>query len=419
LRWGWVKYCHIAKAAGGSIVITWLNVQSFKNLLNVQADFGGVNAVIGPNGCGKSSLLQAIDFLRAFFYPSIEDYLNELGWHYADLPNLRRAGKTIRWHLKAELGTDASDRSAGNYEYVITTRRWRYLGVGEEKLTYTPPDGEAKVLIDRKGRSLRRVGDFTPTGDLTLERMPRSLLVDITPAVERQFPEMVHFRNWIMGLRYFLMWDPKVLRRPDRGEHVALGASGEHLAPILANLKKKRPQQFAKIVSRVKRLFPTVTDIRIRGGGGWGWRQISLVEGDGLNVSFNSQQMSDGVLRLLAICTLLYADKIPGVLMFEEPENGIHPQLIREVIQVLRELTLRKAPNECQVFFTTHSPYVLDQFYEHPDEVYVMERGMPQEGATLYRLSDRSDIDLTRQLFSRSLGEAWFSGVIGGTATGS
>ena len=133
---------------------------------------------------------------------------------------------------------------------------------------------------------------------------------------------------------------------------------------------------------------------------------------------FSSQQMSDGVLRVLAVCTFLYGVTTPGVLMLEEPEDGIHPQLIRHVVQMLKELALRKPPHQCQVFFTTHSPYVLDEFFGDPGAVYVMERGRPQEGASLHRLSERRDIDLVRALYKHSLGEAWFSGLIGGTAAG-
>jgi len=400
-------------------VLKSLHVENFKNLADVEAEFGSINAIIGPNGCGKSSLLQAIDFLRAFFYPSIEDYLREKGYDYSDLPNLRRAGKAIRWKLRAQLGPDSKGQCAGEYEYEVTARRWRYLGVGEEKLSYTSQAGEKVLLFDRAGRKIKGFGDdAVPHHDLALVNVPRSLMADIDPKLKARYPQMWRFHEWITSFRSFLIWDPKVLRRADRGKHEELGQSGEHLAPVLANLRRADPEKFAKVVARIKRLFPTVTDIAIRGPRTWGWQEISLIEGDGRNVSFNSQQMSDGVLRLLAICTFLYADKVPQVLMFEEPENGIHPQLIGEVIQILRELTLRKPPSECQVLFTTHSPYVLDELYDHPDQVYVMERGRPQQGASLYRLSDRQDVDLVKALFKHSLGEAWFSGLIGGTAKG-
>src|SRR5437762_1208990 len=80
---------------------------NFKNLARIPAaegellPVGPLNVLIGPNGSGKSSFLQAIDFLRAFFRSSVEVYLQERGWDYRDLPNLRQTGKAIRWEVEA------------------------------------------------------------------------------------------------------------------------------------------------------------------------------------------------------------------------------------------------------------------------------------------------------------------------------
>jgi hypothetical protein len=120
--------------------------------------------------------------------------------------------------------------------------------------------------------------------------------------------------------------------------------------------------------------------------------------------------MSDGILRVLAIATLLYVDNPPSVVMFEEPENGIHPQLLRVVVQMLRELTLRKLVPSPQVIFTTHSPYVLDEFYEKPKEVFLMDRA--ERGSAVFELRTSDELPLVKELFSKSLGEAWFSGLI-------
>lgn len=249
--------------------------------------------------------------------------------------------------------------------------------------------------------------------------LPASLMSRLDAASDREkYPELLRFREWVEAFRSFLIWDPKVLRNPDRGQHDELGPSGEHLAVVLGRLKDKHPAAFGKLVRRVRRLFPTVTDISVSGKG-WGWRTIKLHERKGTSggkVTFNSQQISDGVLRLLAVASMLYVDRVPSVLTFEEPENGVHPQLIREVVQILRELTQRKPPNQCQVFLTTHSPYVLDEFLDHPEQVYCMERPAPGAGAKVIRLSDNRQLDIARDTFSHSLGEAWASGLIGATA---
>jgi predicted ATPase len=377
-----------------------------------------VNVLIGPNGSGKSSFLQAIDFLKAFFMSSVELYLKEKEWKHKDLPNLRQSQKRIQWDIEADLPPDERGCCAGTYEYSISLSPRRYLAVGQERLSYKKGNSEPVALLDRKGRSVKLLERKNQTEESFAEvGLLASLMSRLNSREDREkFPELLHFRGWVERFQSFLLWDPKVLRMPDRGKHETLGQSGEHLAPLLARLKREKPQAFNKLINRVKRLFPTVSDISVSGGGGWGWKSLHLHEANDQTIVFNSQQMSDGVLRLLAVTSLLYLDRIPPVITFEEPENGVHPQLIREVVQVLRELTLRKPPNQCQVIFSTHSPYVLDEFYDHPEQVLLVERGKPLEGTTITRLSDRAQLKIVRNVFDNSLGEAWVTGLLGANA---
>ncbi len=403
-------------------MITHFSIRNFKNLAAVPPGekefltFGPLNVLIGPNGCGKSSLLQAIDFLKAFFRTSVEVYLQERGWNYSDLPNLRQTSKVIRWELKAQLD-DEQGVNTGEYHYTVALQPRKHLGIGEEKFLWKPPEGGEQILLDRKGRRVRIFNRTTNEMEyFNAIGLPASAMSQMEGSQDRKkYPELLRFRHWIERFRYFLIWDPKVLRNPDRGKHDELGASGEHLASLVGRLRDEKPEAFQKLVKRLRRLFPTLTDISVSGRG-WGWRGIRLTEGNGQSITFNSRQMSDGVLRLLAITSLLYIDNIPSVICLEEPENGVHPQLVREVVQILRELTQRKPPNRCQVFLTTHSPYILDEFFDHPEQVYCLDRSRPLEGASVLRLSDNRQLDLIREKFEHSLGEAWTLGLIGATA---
>ena len=404
-------------------MIKAFSISNFKNLLEVPdkdeyLHFNPINVLIGPNGCGKSSFLQAIDFLRAFMRSSVEVYLQERGWDYRDLPNLRQTSKIIRWSIVADLDADKNGQCAGEYTYSVTLQPHRHLGVGVERLQWRSPSGGDIMLLDRKGRKCRLLNRKTNTEERLLTvSLPASLMSRLETADRAKYPELLHFREWIEGFRSYLIWDPKVLRYSDRGKHDEVGPSGEHLASVIGHLKDKNREGFDKLVKRLRTLFPTLTDISVSGKG-WGWRTVRLHEGNGKEVVFNSQQMSDGILRLLAITSMLYVDQIPPVITFEEPENGVHPQLIREVVQILRELTQRKPPNRCQVFLTTHSPYVLDEFYDSPEEVYCMERSRPQAGAKVVRLSENKQIKIARDVFEHSLGEAWTTGLLGATAQG-
>ena len=346
----------------------------------------------------------------------MEVYLQDRNWDYNDIPNLRETKNVVRWELRAQLDADEDGCGEGQYHYVVRLAPKKRLRVTYELLEWTPLGKETQVLfkrsatklelLDRKTKALR---SYEAIG------LPASVMSQPQGSWTRDLPEMLCFRKWVEGFRSYLIWDPKILRNPDRGKQVELGPSGEHLATIIGKMKDKQPKSFNRLVGRIRRLFPTVTDVSVAGRG-WGWRSLRLHEANGRDAVFNSQQMSDGILRLLAITSLLYMDRIPSVITLEEPENGVHPQLVREVVQILRELTQRKPPNKCQVFLTTHSPYVLDEFFDHPEEVYCMDRPRPQAGAVVTRLSDNKQLNIARDTFQRSLGEAWTAGLIGASA---
>ena len=211
-------------------------------------------------------------------------------------------------------------------------------------------ESDGILLLYREGRRMIvRDREMEKEEQFQAVRLPASVMSQIEGARDRKkYPEMVHFREWIKRFRSYLIWDPKVLRNPDRGKHIELGPSGEHLATLIGRLKDEKPVVFRRLVARLRRLFPTLSDISVFGRG-WGWREIRLHEGHGREgAAFNSRQMSDGVLRLIAITSLLYLDDIPPLITLEEPENGVHPQVVREVIQVLRELTQRRRPTSAR-----------------------------------------------------------------------
>jgi len=112
---------------------------------------------------------------------------------------------------------------------------------------------------------------------------------------------------------------------------------------------------------------------------------------------------------------LAYDPDPPPIVMVEELDRGIHPRLLRDVRDALYRLSYpaerglaTRAP--VQVIVTTHSPYLLDLFRDHPEEVIIADkRGA---AATFSRLADRDD--LTELLAEGALGDMWFAGVLGG-----
>jgi predicted ATPase len=109
---------------------------------------------------------------------------------------------------------------------------------------------------------------------------------------------------------------------------------------------------------------------------------------------------SSGVLLLTAFLTLTYA-KTPGVLLFEDPENGLHPSRLQSVIDILRRISRGEVGNrKRQIILTTHNPLLLN--YARPEDVRVFVRH-PEQGTRVIPMTQVPDID--RLLKEFSLGE--------------
>jgi len=124
--------------------------------------------------------------------------------------------------------------------------------------------------------------------------------------------------------------------------------------------------------------------------------------------------LSQGTLLSLAILTLAYLPDPPSVVGLEEPDRGIHPRLLRQVQDALYCLSYPENFDEkrepVQVIATTHSPYLLDLYRDHPEEIVIAHK--TNEGARFERLSERPDIE--EILEDVPLGEVWYSGILGG-----
>jgi hypothetical protein len=90
--------------------------------------------------------------------------------------------------------------------------------------------------------------------------------------------------------------------------------------------------------------------------------------------------------------------------------------LISEVLGHLKSLADRKEPGKIQVFMTSHSPYVLNEFAERPEAVHLFEKGRQDAVPRIIPLIDREQVLKAAEGLDRSLGDLWYSGLLGGAA---
>jgi predicted ATPase len=191
-----------------------------------------------------------------------------------------------------------------------------------------------------------------------------------------------------------------------------LASNGANLPAVLAARQRNAPAEFARLEAELLRLLPEFSGIIFEEDSGGRVRFALGIAGAGEPV--RAENLSQGVFYLLGLLVLSFDPAPPAVVCIEEIDRGIHPRMFREVRDVLYRLSYPTSFGEIrepvQVIATTHSPYMLDQFRDHPEEVVITQKHGHE--ARFERLSDR--VDLPELLREGTLGDMWFSGVLGG-----
>ncbi len=193
---------------------------------------------------------------------------------------------------------------------------------------------------------------------------------------------------------------------------VELSRDGRCLASVLDNLRDTVPDRFDALNQTVGEWLPEFERIQFSVPTG-GQKVIALATCEGGH-RIPAKDLSQGTLIALALLTLAYLPEPPSLVALEEPDRGIHPRLLRRVQDALYRLAYPESFGEqrepVQVLATTHSPYFLDLFKDHPEEIVIANKvGLD---VRFERLSERKDIE--EILGAAPLGEAWYSGVLGG-----
>jgi predicted ATPase len=206
--------------------------------------------------------------------------------------------------------------------------------------------------------------------------------------------EILIYRAWSFG--------PQATIRSACGTDV----QSDHLLEDFSNLParvmalKRTPSTKRRLIELLSEVAPGFTDVEVTLEGGR--LQLYLTEGE-RNVP--AHRLSDGTLRYLSLIVMLLDPGPARLVLIEEPELGLHP----DVLPMLRDL-LVSASERFQLIVTTHSTQFVDAMTDHAESVVICEK--QQDTTSLSRL-DPEDIDRWRQF--GTLGTLWMSGRLGGT----
>lgn len=194
-------------------------------------------------------------------------------------------------------------------------------------------------------------------------------------------------------------WDPDAIRRPceliPEGRPLTVSEKGEGLPAIYEAVLSRDRAAFDEIEAGVRRHFPTVKGIWLPTSND-SKKALGVILNDGTKI--HADVMSEGLLYWLAFAVLPHVDPT-ALLLIEEPENGLHPSRIAEVMKVLRAVSSRM-----QIILATHSPLVINEL--QPEEVTILTRDA-KIGTRATRLDRTTHFQQRQQVYA--LGELWLS----------
>jgi len=377
------------------------------NVLSFNDDFGEIslgslNVLIGPNGSGKSNLIEAISLLQSA--------PQELA------APVRKGGGIREWLWKgakktvptAQIEAIISPSPTGvrdlRYSLSFTEANQRFE-LEDERLENEHPDtgetnpyffyryqqGQPVINVKEEHRSLQRE-DVDPQKSILAQRKDPDQYPELTWLGE-QFGKIKIYREWTFGRKAELRL-PQAADAPND----FLGEDCLNLGLVLNQLRRT-PVVKRKILKYLADFYEGVEDFDINVQGGT--VQLFLQEGD---YTIPATRLSDGTIRYICMLAILCHPSPPPLVCIEEPELGIHTDILPQLATLIKEASTRT-----QLFITTHSDVLVDELTDMPDSILVCDK---IAGSTSIKRLDAEQ--LKNWLKQYTLGELWRKGEIGG-----
>lgn len=359
---------------------------------------GPLNVFIGPNGSGKSNLIEALALLRASardmsagFEGGFVDWIwkgNSAGIARLEVLMANPNGQQpLRHHLSFR---------AQNQSFALVDERIEnqspYAGQTDTYFYYRYLNGQPVINIQNGQRRLQR-DTIAPNQSILSQRRDPETYPEISH-LARVYENIRLYREWAFGRK-------TVFRIPQRADvsNVRLEEDFSNLGMFLSRLRRNKRAKEA-VLEALRDLYAGIDDYEIAVEGGT--VQVTFNEGE---YNIPATRLSDGTLRYLCLLALLCDPEPPALIAIEEPELGLHPDVLPRLAALLREASTRT-----QLVVTTHSDVLVDALSNTPESIVVCEK---HAGQTHFRRLEAEA--LQPWLADYSLGQLWTRGELGGT----
>jgi predicted ATPase len=341
-------------------------IDNFKSLVDFRLppnphQLGSFACLVGLNGAGKSTVLQAFDFVGHLANGQVAAWLKQREWKTSDLTSRFLKKKLIQFELDIEVPGEGRIVWSGAFN---TTE----MRCTAETVTV---DGVEQALHIKDGQLMVAGTDSKPSVQYPVRAMKYEGSTLSFIDVRDVHSALGVLKHVAANLRSLDLLSPQSMRRRAK-EGADIGYGGERLGAFIHGLPAKDK---AALTKALKQFYPQVSELSttaLRAG----WKDLRIVEHYDMaqptpsRLESDARQVNDGLLRVLAVLSQVsmhepshHATPLSGLgqscVLFDEIENGINPELMQKLVQLLLGA-------ERQVIVTTHSPLVLNYL---PDEV--------------------------------------------------
>ena len=322
------------------------SIRNFKSLLDFKIDLQPCTVLIGLNGSGKSTVLQAIDFICHLVSPDGPTaWINARGWELGDLFCKLDGGKHTSKNIDFEVILIDEDRQ---YKWSGSFNR-KSLACTVEAITRL---SDGMELLAIRENSIIEGGSKTPLNFTYRGSVLASFKLGDSP----EHNVIKKICDFLKHTRSLELLSPAQMRKRVRGGAQDVGIGGERLSAYLHNLPMPQREKIRKALT--DNYFPQLKDFQtsaMKGGG----KRLSIHEyfANRATLTTDAGHVNDGMLRILAIVTETLFSK--ECVLIDEIEDGLNPELIQSLMKYLTE------SSSPQIIATTHSPLILNFL---PDE---------------------------------------------------
>jgi predicted ATPase len=351
-----------------------LTIRNFKAIEDMTIEFSPLTVLIGGNGCGKSTVLQALDFLRSIATQDISVFLAQREWTFLELKTQFSNGSEKPIELKTDWEFTIKDKKEQVY-WSFSVDQINEKWIIDEKITC----GNTELVYNNRDKIYRP----TNLGQLSIQS---SLLKIMGFMKDEVFSCLQRF---LYASENFDLLLPDKMRMPSKTSTHSIGRHGLTLASAVHSMSPQKREGLNKIVSE---LIGVNVNVEILKDPSFGLIYLGISEYNNETTHILAQHMSDGLLRIIAFAAIsLEAEDVfigiengqflitksgerildgqeravqNGMMLLDEIEDGINPYLTEKIINLLQAVVRDTGR---QIIITTHSPIVLD--YIEPDDI--------------------------------------------------